>query len=286
LLKSNPPRNLLLAFIFLLIFVNACRHSSDQTTLTATASVGPTGSLTVNGRCNAPEGSLLMVRALGAPDKGSQVEQAMLTPVRQGEFFADLGLFDTLSYRISVSLSPSWNTEGRLPAPPPKVGDPQLKIADHGGVWEVRLETTARLGSPADETQLLSRHWKQLDETLASLERDVESLRGLEKKTGRGEIARWFRLHQDHRRDTLLAADGIDPFFPAVHAELKDADEALLKRFHAILSGLTGADDEAGKLSENWNALDQHLAKARRLITDISESIKEDPNSAKNEKHD
>lgn len=256
-----------------LLLLAACGSAPRVSGLTATAAASPTGALFVSGECNAPDGALVLVRAQGAPKFGAQIEQAVLAPVRAGRFAADLGLYETLSYHVTVALSPAWNQPNTLPKEPPSFSDPALRVSRTANGWEVRREFDARLGAPAQEKQLLADHLRLAQEALQALELSAKNLREIEEKSQKTELARWLRLHLERERGSLLAAEGLDPIFPFLHGQLRELDEALLKRYHAVLAQLTGGAAEVDKLSESWQAVDRDMEKVRKALAEIETNL-------------
>ena len=260
--------------MLVVLFLAACGASPRGSGFTATAAAGPTGALVVSGECTSPDGALVLVRAQGAAQFGAQIEQAVLAPVRAGRFAADLGLYETLSYHVTVALSPAWNQPNVLPKEPPSLSDPALRVSRTSNGWEVRREFDARLGTPAQEQQLLADHLRLAREALQALELSAKNLREIEEKLQKTELARWLRLRLERERGSLLAAEGIDPIFPFLHGQLRELDEALLKRYHAVLAQLTGAAAEVDKLSKSWQTVDRDLEKARQALAEIEAKLK------------
>lgn len=270
-------RRCLTAFwlILLSLVLATCQSQSLEVNIDAHARAASTGALTVSGACNVPDGTRLLVRVQGPKEKGVQLEQAVLAPVRDGRFVADLNLYETLAYQIDISLSPLWNVGGALPATAPTVTDATLSVRKRGQTWEVCRKITARLGTAEQEKELLTKHYQNLKEAWQALNRSVETLRELEKQADRRELSRWFRLHCQRKQKTMLKLRGIDPLFPDLHSRLYEAEKAIEKRFHAVLASLTGGGDEVDKLSKNWDMVELHLRKASEALDNLSEKLNE-----------
>lgn len=243
--------------LFGLLLVFGCSSEPLSVELIAEAGVGPTGSLTVSGRCNAGDGLRLLVRARGGVEMGAQVEQAALTVVRDGRYLIDLGLFETLPYEITVILSPRFNEPGALSPSIPAVSDPALRIVEREKSWEVQRRVDVRLGTPEQAHKLLADHRRLLAEARHALKLAEAQLRELETQDDAQKAARWLRLFIERKRRTLLDGPGIDPLFPTAHDLLRQLDDALLKRYHAILAQLTGAVDERERLSASWTSVER-----------------------------
>ena len=52
-----------------------------------------------------------------------------------------------------------------------------------------------------------------------------------------------------------------------------EADQALEKRFHAVLAALTGGEGERDKLSAGWLSVERHLKKAREMIAELESKL-------------
>ncbi len=254
------PALLLLCFI-LLASACACAHKPTPLELTVTAQAGSAGSLIVSGRCNAPDGTRLLVHARGGSSQGAQVEQAAPVEVCDGAYRLDLGLYETLPYDLDVILSPRFNDPGALPAIAPEVKDPAVRVTTRENSWEAQATTAARLGSPEQADKLLAEHRQALTEARHALRLAEEQLRDLEKKSDAKQAARWLRLYLERKRGTELDGPGVDPLFPTAHGLLRQLDKALLKRYHAVLSQLTGASDEREKMSSSWTSVERLNAK-------------------------
>ncbi|HPQ69387.1 MAG TPA: hypothetical protein PKW95_09670 [bacterium] len=250
-------RAILLLCLFALVSVVACAKEPTPLELTVTAQAGPAGSLIVSGRCNAPDGTRLLVHARGGAAAGAQVEQAAPAEVRNGAYRLDLGLYETLPYDVDVILSPRFNDPGALSATAPEVIDPAVQVTTRENSWEAQAATAARLGSPEQADKLLADHREALTEARRALRLAEEQLRDMEKKKNAKEAARWLRLYLERKRGTVLDGPGVDPLFPTAHGLLRQLDKALLKRYHAILSLLTGASDEYERMSKSWTTVER-----------------------------
>ncbi len=267
-------RNQRLVWMLLATLLAGCNSAPGLSHLTAVSATGPTGALMVSGECDAPAGTMLLVRAQGAPAFGAQVDSAALSTIRQGRYVVDLALHETLSYRVTVILSPAWNTAGQLPTSPPRPRDPALVVRQTPSGWQLRRQFETRLGTLAQEQDLLREHLRLARDALQALERSATTLREIESRHDRPELARWLRLHLERPRGSMLSDEGLDPIFPSVHSDLRDYDDALLKRYHAVLAQLTGApEDEAIRLAKSWQVVDRAGEKARLSIHEIANKL-------------
>jgi len=259
---SGRRMNRALLLFCLIAFAAACAGDPAPLELTAAAEAGPAGSLIVAGRCNAPDGTHLLVHARGGAALGAQVEQAAPVEVRDGAYRLDLGLYETLPYDIDVIFSPRFNAPGALSATAPEVRDPAVQVTTRENSWEAQVTIAARLGSPEQADKLLAEHRQALAEARHALRLAEEQLRAMEKKSAAKQAARWLRLYLERKRGTVLDGPGVDPLFPSAHGLLRQLDKALLKRYHAVLSRLPGAsDEEAERMSASWTSIERLNAK-------------------------
>jgi hypothetical protein len=134
----------------------------------------------------------------------------------------------------------------------------------------LRREINFRLGTVEEETRSIERHLTRYKDTLDFLDHSANSLRSLEDKGSYNQLARWYRLYWEKRRDTVLNAPGVDPMLPDFHARMKEIDETLQRRFHGVLAKATHENDEVDKLEADWPLLEQRLNKARVEHTALS----------------
>jgi len=265
-MKILPRKFAEIASLFVFLSILGCGSPTKLASFTVTPAIGPSGSLLAYGECDVPDGTLLLIRAVGGEDVGMQLETAVLTPVVRQRFYTDLNLYEPLSYRVEAILSPQFNPQVKLPAKAYSYDDPQIKIREDENGWELRREATLRIGAIEEEQRALQRHLAKLADALQILERHTGALQRLEKTGKAAELARWYRLYWEYRRDSVLDDPGIDPLLPSLHTRLKEADETLQRRFHDVLAKLTGAKEETDKMGADWDLLEQRLAKAREEL--------------------
>ena len=254
---------------------SGCWLAPDLSSFAVHAAAGPSGSLLAYGECAVPDGTLLLIQARGGENVGAQLESTILTPVVKRRFYADLGLFEPLSYRLQMVLSPAFNPRGALPKKPYKFRDRGLVVREDADGWEIRREASFRLGAAADEQLSLQRHLKSLTDAQKLLDRFAASLREIDEHGRAADLAHWRRLYLEGRRGTALETDGVDPLFPALHGRLKEMNETLERRFQGVLAKLTGAAEEVGKWETDWPLVEQRLAKCRDELTATQRKIEE-----------
>jgi len=243
-----------------------CGTATDLDFFTLETATGPAGSLVVRGRCDVADGALVLLHAVGGETWGAHRETAILTPVVDRRFVADLGVYERLAYRVEAVLASHLNPSGVLPAAVPRFSDSRLRVHETSEGWEITMETEHRLGTPEDETREVTRHLDRLAAAAEVLAKYTGELRALSAGEPTG-YARWFRRYWDDRRQTVLGEPGIDPVFSAVHNRLITADQTLQRRFHAALAEATGDADEAPRLGATAEMLDERLA---RVVADLS----------------
>ncbi|NLH50860.1 MAG: hypothetical protein GX444_19975 [Myxococcales bacterium] len=261
---SRTFRCLILALVAGLLA--GCWALPQLDSFTLEARVGPSGSLLAYGNCDVPDGVLVLVRAVGGKTYGAQVESAILTPVVKKRYYVDLGLSLPLTYRVEAILSPDFNAPKALPEKAYQFGDPDLILREKDGRWSIRRAAESRIGSAEDQKLLVGRHLSRLEAAARMLERHAAALREIETGNRPGDLARWYRMYLEARRVALPAATGIDPLYPTLYGQIKEADETLQRRFHDTLAKLTGAKDEEDKMEAGWNLVDERIARVKQEV--------------------
>jgi len=252
-------------------FVGACEKTAELDAFTVETAVGPAGSLLVLGECALADGVQVLVHAVGGEAYGAHLETAVLTPVVAGRYYADVGVYDPLLYRVEVAVSPRYNRHVALPAAAPSFADPELRVREAKDDWEIYRQVSHRLGTPEQERQHLRYRLAALGEASDVLARFAGQLREIET-THKG-LARWYRLYWDNRHKTRLAKPGIDTLYPALHNHLLKADEVLQRRFHAILAATTGETDESDRMDASWELLENRLVRVTRDLADLRQKL-------------
>lgn len=243
--------------------LTGCWALPELDSFTLEARVGPSGSLLAYGNCDVPDGVLILMRAVGGEKVGAQVESAILTPVVKKRYFVDLGLTLPLAYRVEAILSPEFNPPKTLPEKAYQFGDPTLILREKDGRWSIRRLAEERLGAPDDQRLLVNRHLSRLQAAWQMLDKFAAGLREIEANGRAADLARWYRLYLDNRRVALPAGVGIDPLYPTLFSQIKEADDTLQRRFHESLAKLTGAAEEQGKLGVEWALVEERLARVK-----------------------
>lgn len=228
---------------------------------------GPAGSLMARGRCDVGDGALVLLHAVGGEQFGAFRETAILTPVADGRFAVDLGVYEKLAYRVEAVLASHLNPEGTLPVKAPRFSDRDLRVEETAEGWEIVRQTTHRIGAAIEEKQGVIRHVDRLAAAAEVLEKFAGELREIADVGQAAPLARWYRRYWDDRRQTLLGEPSIDVLFPAVHNRLIVADQTLQRRFHATLAATTGVDDEVPRLGATDAMLNERLA---RIASDLA----------------
>jgi hypothetical protein len=154
-----------------------------------------------------------------------------------------------------------------LPPKAPLFHDTQLTQRETDAGWEIARQVGFRVGAPDEANRFAGERLQKLSDALKVMQRFAASLRDIEKQSRTPELARWYRLYWENRRDAWLAAPGLDPLYPTLHTRLREADETLQRRFHAVLAALTGAPDETERLATDWPLVETRL---RKLDEDLS----------------
>jgi hypothetical protein len=186
------------------------------------------GFCAAEGTTNLPPGARVLVVIAAAPDRGSDLSESDLVPIAaDGAFAFRSHLAYPVAYRLRAEFALAENPERPEwfgPSWPP--GGIEKPAAIERGPDGARLVAQAawRIGTEAQETELLGTHVEALETVLKRLKYDREQAEKKIKPPAAGAAAaylKWARIRAEKEHSLKIDQPAVDPFFGALDLSLR-----------------------------------------------------------------